>query len=131
MRLRLSNNRATELRWTTNRWNDEIVNIQQTSVHTYADDIVLLDVREPAEWTAGHAPNAVHIPLGQLPERLDDLPHTLEGLPVVCRSGVRSAQAVALLSSRGVEAITVAGGMQAWAEAGKRLVSDSGHPIVL
>jgi len=107
------------------------VNIHQTSVHTYPDDAVLLDVREPAEWTAGHAPNAVHIPLGELPQRLDDLPHTLESLPVVCRSGVRSAQAVAYLANRGVEATNVAGGMQAWAEAGKRLVSDSGHPTVI
>lgn len=113
-------------------WNDEFVNIQQTSVHTYDDDAVLLDVREPSEWTAGHAPNAVHIPLGQLPERLDDVPRTIESLPVICRSGVRSAQAVAYLSGHGVAATNVAGGMQAWEEAGKSLVSDTGHhPMVM
>ena len=50
------------------------MNIQQTSVHTFEDQAVLLDVREPAEWRAGHTPSAVHIPLGLLPVRLDDLP---------------------------------------------------------
>lgn len=107
------------------------MNLRQTSLHTFGDDAVLLDVREPAEWTAGHAPNAVHIPLGQLPDRLGDLPALSSALPVVCRSGVRSAQAVAYLADHGIEATNVAGGMQAWEEAGRALVSDSGHPRIL
>jgi rhodanese-related sulfurtransferase len=107
------------------------VTIRQTSVHTFADDAVLLDVREPVEWVAGHAPNAVHIPLGSLPTRLAELP-TVEGaLPVVCRSGVRSAQAVIYLAGQGVEATNVAGGMQAWEEADKALVADHGHPTIV
>ncbi|MFT3860012.1 rhodanese-like domain-containing protein [Micropruina sp.] len=107
------------------------MNIRQTSVHAFRDDAVLLDVREPVEWAAGHAPNAVHLPLGQLPHRLTDLPAVGGALPVVCRSGVRSAQAVAYLQTRGVDAINVAGGMQAWEEAGKALVCDSGRGLVL
>lgn len=107
------------------------MNIQQTSVHTFEDQAVMLDVREPAEWKAGHTPNAVHIPLGLLPVRLDDLPNAEGSLPVICRSGVRSAEAVAYLAARGIDATNVAGGMQAWAEAGKAMVADGGHPMVL
>lgn len=107
------------------------MNIQQSSVHTFADDAVLLDVREPAEWSAGHAPNAVHIPLGLLPTRMDDLPLSEGSLPVICRSGVRSAQAVAYLGAQGVDAINVSGGMQAWADARKAMVGDSGRPTVI
>lgn len=107
------------------------VTIRQTSVHTFGDDAVLLDVREPNEWVGGHAPNAVHIPLGLLPTRLADLPAVDGALPVVCRSGVRSARAVVYLGTQGVEATNVAGGMQAWEEAGKALAADSGHPTVV
>lgn len=97
----------------------------------FADDALLLDVREPAEWNAGHAPNAIHIPLGSIPERLKDLPIAAGVLPVVCRSGVRSAKAVEYLAAQGVQAINVAGGMQAWEEAGKQLVGDSERPMVI
>lgn len=132
MRLRVSNNRATTLGRPIRRWNDEIVNIQQTSVHSFDNDAVLLDVREPAEWAAGHAPNAVHIPLALLPMQMDDLPPALGSLPVICRSGVRSAQAVGYLTAHGVDAINVAGGMQAWEEAGKAMVAESGsRPMVI
>ena len=107
------------------------MNLRQTSLHTFGDDAVLLDVREPAEWTAGHAPNAVHIPLGQLPDRLGELPALPGALPVVCRSGVRSAQADAYLVDHGIGATIVAGGKEAWEEAGRALVSESGHPRIL
>ncbi len=51
---------------------------------------------------------------------------------MICRSGVRSAQAVAYLAARGVDAVNVAGGMQAWEEAGKAMASENGqHPVVI
>lgn len=87
---------------------------------------VLLDVREDDEWRAGHAPGALHVPLQEVPARLAELPDA--PLAVVCRAGVRSAQAVAWLSAHGVDAVNVAGGMQAWEAAGRELVSDSGVP---
>ena len=91
--------------------------------------VVLLDVREDDEWQAGHAPGALHVPLGQVTTRLDELP---EGeLHVVCRSGGRSQQAAAWLSRNGFDAVNVAGGMQAWAEAGLPMVSETGaEPVV-
>lgn len=90
------------------------------TVDQVADDAVILDVREQDEWDAGHAPNAVHIPLGELPTRLEELPD-VEELAVVCRRGGRSAQAVAWLTQQGFDVVNVDGGMSAWQSAGKTL----------
>lgn len=94
------------------------------------DDAVLLDVREPDEWTAGHAPAAVHIPLGDLSARQGEIPELADGerLYVVCRSGGRSARATEALGQAGYQAVNVAGGMTAWALAGKPMRSETGQP---
>ncbi len=55
---------------------------------------ILLDVREPREWQAGHAPRARHIPLSQVPRRAGELPKG-RAVVTVCRSGARSARAAA------------------------------------
>ncbi len=86
---------------------------------------LLLDVREVDEWQAGHAAKAQHLPLGDLPASLDALPRG-RTIVVVCRSGNRSAQATALLRSAGFDALNLAGGMGAWAEAGFPLVDRGG-----
>jgi rhodanese-related sulfurtransferase len=79
---------------------------------------LLVDVREPDEWAAGHANGAHHIPLGELAARQHELPRDREIL-LICRSGRRSSQAVGLLLQAGHPSPTnVAGGMQAWARAG-------------
>jgi rhodanese-related sulfurtransferase len=78
---------------------------------------VLLDVREQDEWDAGHAPQAVHIPLGELPDRVGELPPDAP-LMVVCHAGGRSARATAWLTQGGHDAVNVDGGMVAWARAG-------------
>lgn len=88
-------------------------------------DAVLLDVREPDEWAAGHAPDARHLPMSQLTARLDEVPDT-DPLYVVCRSGGRSARVVAFLTQEGRPAVNVEGGMQAWAAAGRPMVADAG-----
>jgi len=83
---------------------------------------VLLDVREDDEWNAGHAPEAQHIPMGELPARLEELPADA-ALYVVCRGGGRSARATAYLNANGWDATNVAGGMKSWAAAGRALAS--------
>ncbi len=91
----------------------------------HASGVVLLDVREADEWHAGHAPNAVHLPLGRVATQLQHLrkaPHVL----VVCRSGGRSRQAAELLRDAGVRVSNVAGGMAAWAHAGHPLTASAG-----
>jgi rhodanese-related sulfurtransferase len=90
-----------------------------------AGGAALLDVREPSEWEAGHAAAASLLPMGQL--SLDALP---EGRPllVVCHLGGRSAAAAQALIGAGVEAVNVAGGMEAWQRAGLPVVTDAGEP---
>lgn len=92
------------------------------------DGATLIDVREPDEWTAGHAPSALHIPLGDVVTRFDDFAGADAPVYVVCRVGGRSGQAVQYLVGRGVEAVNVTGGMQSWAAAGKPMVSENGGP---
>lgn len=92
-----------------------------------SEGLVLLDVREPEEWTAGHAPEAVHIPLRDLPERTEELAELAADrtVHVVCRSGGRSARATQWLNAAGiVDAVNVAGGMKSWQTEGRPLVSD-------
>jgi len=91
---------------------------------------LVLDVREDDEWDAGHIAGAVHIPLGQLVERVDELPEDRQ-LVVVCRSGARSARATAFLASSGLVAVNLAGGMHAWAGAGLRFEAADGTPGVV
>lgn len=86
---------------------------------------LLLDVREPEEWDAGHAPGARHVPLGQLPERMGELERS-GPVVVVCRSGSRSALATEWLATAGFDAANLIGGMQAWAHAGLPVETDSG-----
>jgi len=91
-----------------------------------ADDALVLDVREQDEWDAGHAPHAVHIPLSQLAERVGDLPQVTGTLPVTCKAGGRSAQAVQWLAQQGYDVANVDGGMMSWAAASKPMVAESG-----
>jgi len=91
--------------------------------------LAVLDVREPDEWVAGHAPGAIHIPLRALPERLAQLPP--RRVLVVCHVGARSALATAFLLRQGVDAVNLTGGMAAWAVAGRPLVSETGGPAAV
>lgn len=91
---------------------------------------LLLDVREDYEWDAGHVAGAVHIPLGQMTERAGELPSSRQ-VVVICRSGVRSAQAAAFLTASGFDAVNLAGGMRAWAAAGLPFEAAGGAPGVV
>jgi len=91
---------------------------------------LLLDVREPYEWDAGHAPGAVHVPLGELVERLDEVPAGPR-VAVVCRSGHRSASATAFLVARGRAARNVEGGMLAWAALGLPVEASGARPATV
>ncbi len=77
--------------------------------------IKLIDVREPAEWQINRLPGAELIPLGDLPGRLVDLPLT-ERVVAYCKTGRRSAEALALLKQSGFStARHLGGGISAWA----------------
>jgi rhodanese-related sulfurtransferase len=104
--------------------------VPAVSAADVAGDAFLLDVREPEEWVAGHAPTAVHLPMGSVVAQLADVPTDRE-VVVVCRSGVRSAQVTGYLNRVGRRALNLDGGMQAWAAAGRPMVSETGAaPVV-
>jgi rhodanese-related sulfurtransferase len=95
------------------------------------DDLVILDVREPAEWAAGHIEGALHVPLMQLPRRVAEIPLDRR-LLVVCRVGARSAQATAFLRAQGLDAVNLSGGMQAWEADRRAMVSETtAAPVVV
>jgi rhodanese-related sulfurtransferase len=80
-------------------------------------ELQILDVREPDEWAEGHIPDAVHIPMAQVPERLDELDRD-RPVVAVCRSGRRSGEVVDYLSRLGISAENMPGGMVQWADQG-------------
>lgn len=87
---------------------------------------ILLDVREDDEWQLGHAPGAIHIPMTDVPARLDELDYDAD-LYVICRQGGRSLEVVKYLTHVGFDAVNVSGGMVAWQQSGRPLVADGDH----
>ncbi|HXN62243.1 MAG TPA: rhodanese-like domain-containing protein [Acidimicrobiales bacterium] len=78
------------------------------------EEVFLLDVREPDEVEAWAYPIGVNIPLGQLGERMDEVPRDVT-VVVACHMGGRSARAAEALSEAGWTAENLAGGAVAWA----------------
>jgi hydroxyacylglutathione hydrolase len=86
----------------------------------------VLDVREPWEFSQGHVPGAVNVPLGQLPHRVSELNET-QPVVVICAHGNRSQSAAALLGQKGFKKVyNVLGGTVAWQQAGFE-ISLNGH----
>lgn len=97
-----------------------IPEISVAQLHRMQEDkepIFLIDVRRNDEWNIAHIRGATHIPLHELPAQV---PHVAEVLGerkviVYCHHGRRSAIAADILRSAGVEAYSLAGGIDAWA----------------
>ena len=85
----------------------------------------ILDVREQSEWNQFHIPGATLIPLGQLPNRLSEVPKD-QKVVVVCRTGHRSAQGRDILKQAGFTQVTsLAGGVTAWQAQGQPIAAGS------
>jgi rhodanese-related sulfurtransferase len=114
---------------------------------TFDGSVVLLDVREDDEWQRGHAPGARHIPIGQVPSRLNEIDPDVK-LFVVCQAGGRSQRVAQYLARNGYAPVNVSGGMspcpsggwaprlrgeypQSWAVAGRPVVTDDGATGVI
>jgi rhodanese-related sulfurtransferase len=82
----------------------------------------LIDVRQPDEFEEARVPEAVLIPLGELPDRVGELPTDTQ-LLIICRSGARSMRACELLGQSGLEATNVAGGTLAWIDSGREVAT--------
>jgi rhodanese-related sulfurtransferase len=101
------------------------VDVEQTA-QLQREGAQIVDVREDDEVEAGHIPGVTHIALGQLSEQAGTLdPAT----PVVfvCKSGGRSMMAAQALRAAGFDAYSLAGGTQAWHDAGRPLEPEDGH----
>lgn len=86
--------------------------------------VVLVDVRQPDEYDEAHVPGAVLVPLGEVPDRLGEVPEA-GVVHVICRSGARSMRAAEFLRNEGRDAVNVAGGTLAWIESGRDVASGS------
>ena len=83
----------------------------------------ILDVREPSEWAQSHIQGATLIPLGSLPNRLNELPKDRE-IVVYCHTGNRSAQGRDILKNAGfIQVTSMAGGIAAWQAQGLPTIS--------
>lgn len=83
----------------------------------------ILDVRQPEEWQQFHIPGATLIPLGELPNRLNEVPKDQE-IVVVCRTGHRSAQGRDILLNAGFPKVTsMTGGVTEWQNQGRAIAT--------
>lgn len=81
-------------------------------------DVILIDVREQDEYDAGHIPGVTLIPMGEVPNRLGELPQN-KTIIVTCRSGNRSGQITDFLREQGyLHVHNMQGGIVAWEQAG-------------
>jgi len=77
-------------------------------------DLLMLDVREPTEIQICHLENAMHVPMGQIPSKIDDLPRNKD-LVVFCHMGVRSKQVMHYLRKNGFTRVfNLKGGIDRW-----------------
>jgi rhodanese-related sulfurtransferase len=82
-----------------------------------ATEALFLDVREPYEWEAGHIAGAVHIPIGQIRQRFEEIAADRR-VVVVCQVGQRSALVADFLASNGFDAHNLEGGLERWSAEG-------------
>jgi rhodanese-related sulfurtransferase len=76
-------------------------------------DLTLLDVREDWELAVASVPGVVHIPMGQISDRMNELDAEKE-IVVLCRSGRRSLEVAKFLQQKGFKTVNLAGGILAW-----------------
>ncbi len=93
------------------------------------ENAFILDVREQHEYDAGHVPNSLLIPLGQLETRISEIEEQRHSpIVVICHGGKRSATACALLAKKGFpHSFNIAGGILAWRRAKLRTTNGNSH----
>ncbi len=89
----------------------------ETAAGLGARQLVLVDIRQPDELTAGRVDGAINIPLWQLGSRLPELDGDHQ-VAFLCHTGARSTRATGIALRAGYDAVNVRGGMNAWNRAG-------------
>jgi rhodanese-related sulfurtransferase len=102
------------------------ISVQDADALLRSGEAVLVDVREPHEWDAGRIPGARHVQLEHLAARADTIPQDKRVI-FQCRLGVRSAMATKAFRASGYDAVSMAGGILAWDEAGLPLEPANGR----
>lgn len=102
------------------------ISVQDANELLQSGEAVLVDVREPHEWDAGRIPGARHVQLEHLASQADTLPRD-QRVIFQCRLGVRSAMATKAFRASGYDALSMAGGIQAWHDAGLPLEPEDGR----
>ena len=82
-----------------------------------AGEVTFLDVREPYEYEAGHVEGSLHVPIGQIAARWEEVPRDVP-VVVVCQIGQRSGLVAEFLRGRGVDARNLEGGLERWTAEG-------------
>ncbi|HKR63366.1 MAG TPA: rhodanese-like domain-containing protein [Thermoanaerobaculia bacterium] len=102
-------------------WPYELTTMEQINVaelNERLNDVQVLDVRRPGEFAAGHVPDAVNVPLADLPESIEKIDRA-KPLAIICQGGYRSSAAASILQRHGFDALCdVKGGTSAWIAAG-------------
>lgn len=115
-----TNRGVGEYAWAMLHDHHQVKDIETTAAPEWlqASGALVVDVREPAEYSAGHVPGAMSIPQADLALRLEDLPRERDIL-VVCESGARSLRAAKFLHQTGFARVSnLVGGTSAWRTAG-------------
>lgn len=104
------------LLWPVLRQRGSKVSILQATQMINQGKTVILDVREPAEFAAGHIRESRNIPLGELPKRVGELDKfKSKSVIIVCASGARSSKAASQLKHAGFnDVFSLTGGLAAW-----------------
>jgi len=102
----------------------DLVDLKEARDLLESGRVLLLDVRQDHEWAQGHVPGAVHVPVGELPRRLGDIP---DGRPVMtmCASGLRATMAATIIRRVGMEPKAILGGVGDWRARGWPLESET------
>jgi phage shock protein E len=75
------------------------------------ESATVIDVRTPEEFSGSHYPNAINIPLNELPQRLGEVKELKQPIVAYCRSGNRSGMAVSILKQSGLTDVYNGGGL--------------------
>ena len=87
----------------------------ELATHLQTASPLLLDVREPWEFDICHIDGSINLPMGQVPQRLDDL-HEADEIIVICHHGVRSLRVIQFLQQHALgNLVNLDGGVDAWA----------------
>src|SRR5262249_12483674 len=118
-----TNRGLADMDWAMLTSSDSVREVDQAALEARSAEAVLLDVREPEEFAAGHVPGARNLPQAELATRLSEVPRD-RPVYLICQGGFRSLRAAQFLSQMGFkDVVSVSGGTEGWRAAKKSLAS--------